>query len=210
MGLFRYTVLRYPERFAEICALRRLAYGEAGKSGPDAVDTDLPDERDLEARVVVGLRGETLLSSIRLNLPMVGSRLHSTCRLRGDLNQLPRQADTSECGWGCVHPDYKGRGLLWELAAHMVLAARRMGRPYVLSGTDAAVWPMWQRVGYRKTDVTYTGALSGNRYWVMVLDLEEVLSGERSLGRRFAAALENARQRLKSAATADEVSWFGV
>lgn len=204
----RFTVLRYPQHFEEIRALRRLAYGRAGKSGPDPIRLEGPDRRDLESRVVAGwvgqnLDNETLVTSIRLNRPVPGPRLHHTCRLRGEVSTLPAVDSTTECGWGCVHPEFHGRGLVWELAAHMVLAARQMGRPYVISGTDAQVWPMWERTGFRRTGAMYTGAVSGNDYWVMVLDIDAVLTGRQRLGRRFAATLDATRDRLGDAETVE-------
>ena len=172
-----FSIVGYPERRREILALRRAAYAASGKCGPDNATEENIDPRDFRAANVIAEVEGRIVASVRLTPPLPGPILQPSCALRGPTDQLPAHSDFVEASWGCIHSEFQGQGLLWQLSAHMLVAADTFGRPYLLIGSDRQIWRHWQRCGFRKTGVTYRGTLSGNEYFVVTLNLNEVLAG---------------------------------
>lgn len=190
-GPARFSVVRYPERFPEILKLRRTAYQAAQKFGPDTAESEENEEadpRNLRSLTVIAEVAGQIVGSLRLTPPLPGPILHHTCKFSEPVQGLPPRSDFIEASWACVHPGHQGKGLFWYLAAYMVLVTEQLGKPYLVGGTDASMWPNWRRCGYRKTGSTYRGALSDNTYWVMYLDVEEILAG-RNIAPEFARVL---------------------
>lgn len=187
----RFSVIPYPERLSEIVELRHLAYTAANKLGPgtvETVETEEADPRNRQATLVIAEDGEQIVASVRLTPPLAGPLFHHNCRFDGPVHGLPPRPEFLESAWACIHPDHQGKGLYWELVAHMVLAAKRLGKKYLVGGTTAHLWPNWRRCGYRNTGTRYTGVLSTTELWVVVLDVEEVLAGH-NIAPEFARVL---------------------
>lgn len=185
----QFSVVRNPERSAEVDELRRIAYGEAGKSGPGSLEAgEVIDPRDLQAFVVIAEVAGRVVGSVRVIPPMPGPILHPECRLRGDTSSLPPRSGLAEGGWGCVHPDYQGQGLFWQLAAHMLLLGRDLGGTHLVAGSDVDLWPYWRRCGFSKTGVSYLGVHSGTEHAVMVIGLDALTSG-RNMAPEFSRVL---------------------
>ncbi|MEM9556310.1 MAG: GNAT family N-acetyltransferase [Acidobacteriota bacterium] len=187
----RFRTLRFPERLADIVELRRVAYTAAGKLGPDveeSIEVEMADPRNLRAVLVVAEEEEQIVGSVRLTPPLPGPLFHSTCRFDGPVQGLPSRSDFLESAWACIHPSQQGQGLFWHLVAHMVLAAKRLGKPYLVGGTAENLWPNWRRCGYRKLGSRYIGALSATELSVVILKVEEVLAG-RNIASQLARSL---------------------
>ncbi len=187
-GAIRYSVVRYPERFPEILKLRRAAYAADHKDAGYDSDDAVTGPRDLQATVVIAESAGRIIGSERLNPPISGPILYRNCRPEGPLHKLPPKSEFLEMSWGCIHPDHQGRGLFRSLSAHNLIAAEKFGRPYLLAGSSAKLWPFWRQCGYRKTGVTYRGAVTGIEHSVNLLDLAAVLAG-RNIAPEFARVL---------------------
>lgn len=189
--LIRYRVVQYPERLDEVLALRRAAYGAAQKHGPDDAESaegDGADPRNLRSSTVIAELEGQIIGSLRLAPPLPGPLLHHTCEFAEPVKGLPPRTEFIEASWACVHPAHQGKGLFWSISAYMVLVAKQLGKPYLVGGTDADMWRNWKRCGFRKTGSTYLGAISRNRYWVMLLNVDEVLAGH-NIAPEFARVL---------------------
>ena len=171
----RFSLVRCGERAEELRDLRRAAYGCAGKSGPERPDSDQSDPRDDRAMMILAEVGGRLVGSLRVIPPGPGPILHPQCRLEGDLGTLPPFSEIAEGGWGCVHPDFGGRGLFWQLSARMFTVAHEFGANWLIAGSDAQLWQFWQRCGFRKTGITYRGVYSKAPYSMMIANIADVL-----------------------------------
>lgn len=168
-------VSRSLARLPEILELRRLAYGTARKISSDATPFDLADPRDWGSTFITAEVDGRLVGSLRLCRPLPGPLLDVDYRFEGSFDTLPHRGDLMESSRACIHPDFQGQGLCWRLAAHMLLAAKDLGRPYLLGACTSELWNYWRRCGFRKTGVT---ARSGDsEFSVILLDVEDALTG---------------------------------
>ena len=186
----RFDVLRFPDRWPELLELRRAAYVADGLVSPETNAADLYDPRDDRAAVVVAQSQGRLVGSLRLTPSLeAGPILHHTCQFAEPVRGLPDKSEYLEVSRVCVIPEHRGHGLLWELAARMVILAREQGKRFLVGGIRPGLWPYWQRCGYRKTGVTYRQmGFGGIEHEVGILDVEETLTG-RSLDPKFARVL---------------------
>ena len=176
----RFTTVPYPERLGEILELRRAAYEAARKLGDDPARADEDqawDPRNPGSTTLLAEMDGRLVGSLRLSHPLAGSFLHHSYRFDGPLTNLPPRSEILEGSWACVHPEYQGQGLFWQLAARMVQFAQDQGKAYLLGGADDGMWPTWQRCGYRETGLTYQGRLTGTPHRLMLLDVAAVSEG---------------------------------
>ncbi len=168
-------VTRSLRRLPEILELRRLAYSAAGKIPADATAFDLADPRDWGSTFITAEVSGRLAGSLRLCRPLPGPLLDVDYRFDGSLDALPGRDEMMESGRACVHPDFQGQGLFWRLAAQMLLAAKDLGRPYLLGACTPQLWSYWRRCGFRETGVT--AHHREVELSVILLDLESALTG---------------------------------
>lgn len=170
--------VRYPHRIEELLALRRAAYGAADKAGPDTATKALDDPRNVRAETVTVELGDRIIGSERLTPWLPGPILHHSCTLSDTTPGLPPRDQTLEASWACVHPDFMGRRIGWFVAAHALCIGRLGGARYLLGAADDQMWPFWRRCGFYRIDASYTGAISGNTYRVVVCDMDSALAGD--------------------------------
>ncbi len=174
----RFDVLAYPERIDQILELRRIANCAAGQLAAHFRAAEPFDPRDLEASNVVAEVGGRIVGTLRLSPPLEGFILNQANPCLGPVSGLPESSETLETAWASIHPSYNGQGILWHLAAHMVLTAKRRGIPFLVGGTNPSMWRFWQRCGYRKTGIPYISRNAPDiRYLVIVMDVEAVIAG---------------------------------
>lgn len=177
MSETRFSVLSYPERIDEVLELRRTAQCAAKQIAAHTLADDLFDRRDLRASIGVAEIGGRIVGTMRLTPPLEGRFLHEDNRCIGPIVGLPSAAEYLELSKACVHPDYQGQGILWQLTAHMLVLANKLAKPYLIAGANASMWHFWKRCGFRKTGTSYVGPhIPGVKYALMVLDLEEVMA----------------------------------
>lgn len=187
-GPTRFDVVRYPERLPEILELRRVAFGAAGKIAPGTPAAELVDSRDLRSSIVIAQSAGHLVGSLRLTPALPGSVLGQP-ELVGPLPGLPATSEYLECSRACIHPDHQGEGLCWDLAAHMLTTARKLGKPYLVAAIAPDLWRFWWRCGYRKTGIPYINvAFRGHENEVGVLDVAAALEG-RTIDAKLARVL---------------------
>ncbi len=173
-----FSRVRYPERLSEILELRRTAYLAARKIAGTASAHEMLDRHDLRAWIVAAESAGRIIGCTRLTPPLPGAVLGQPA-LGESVPGLPPKSDYLESARACIDPEYQGSGLSWHLAAHMLIAARRLGKPYLIAGIDASLWNFWSRCGYRKIGVSYENTVfSGIEHEVGVLDVEAALAGD--------------------------------
>ncbi len=185
----RFSVLAYPERLNEILELRRVANAAADQLAPDISAAQLLGPRELAASNVVAEINGRLVGTVRLAPPIEGFLLNHANPTLGPVRGLPKSSEYLETAWAAVHPKYHGRGILWRLAAHMVITAQQCGKPFLVGGCNPSMWRFWQRCGYRETGIPYIGRNSPYvQYSVILMDVEAVLAG-RGIAPQLAQAL---------------------
>ena len=96
-------------------------------------------------------------------------------RIHGFDGNVPLRDDPGlgEASRLCVAPHFRGRGLFWVLGDHMVTVARDLRIRCLFGGATEALWPIWERFGFRYLGVSYPFAsLNGMVHRLMTLDIE--------------------------------------
>ncbi len=186
----RFDVITYPDRIDEILALRQIANCAADQLAPDTSTAELFDARDLEASHVVAEMDDQIVGTVRLASPLEGFLLNSANPCVEPVSGLPNSSEYLETAWAAIHPNYQGRGLLWHLAAHLVVTAKQRGKPFIVGAANPGMWRFWQRCGYRKMDVPYFGR-SGRapEFSLIISDVDAAITG-RDIAPPLAQALK--------------------
>lgn len=185
----KYAVVPYPQRIAEVLEVRRIARSTANQIAPDVSAVEMLDDRDLSASIGIAEIDGRIVGTMRMTLPLGETVLHHANRYLNPVVGLPPKAEYLELSRACVHPDYQGRGILWQLTAHMLIAARATGKPFLVAGANARMLPYWQRCGFRTTGTVYEIPTAPKvDHFLLVLDVEEVCAG-RGIDPKLARAL---------------------
>src|SRR5262245_56890819 len=119
---------KYQDVAEELRMLRHRAYAQDEKISPEQRPEDFTDDWDARSTVLLAFMGRRLAGSVRV-IPNVN--VNEIRSVHGFAGPVPIPIEGSfalgEASRLCVDPDARGRGLFWELAAEMILAASDLG-----------------------------------------------------------------------------------
>jgi hypothetical protein len=174
---FDFGSVRTEEEYAEVLALRRLAYIHAKKVAPDASPEQMGDEFDARSRIITARYRGRLIGSTRV----VFAR-SETDRLKHDdyvelPAWLPPRTEIIESSKTCTHPDFRGNDLFYSLLKHMALVTFQARRRWLLMSCTDGLRPLYKKLGCKDVGVTYVHPTMGIKHHVMIGDVLSMLVG---------------------------------
>lgn len=174
---FDFGSVRSEEEYAEVLALRRLAYIHAKKISPEATPEQMGDEFDARSRIVTARYRGRLIGSTRV----VFAR-SETDRLKHDdyvelPAWLPPRTEIIESSKTCTHPDFRGNDLFYSLLKHMALVTFQARRRWLLMSCTDGLRPLYKKLGCKDVGVTYVHPTMGIKHHVMIGDVLSMLVG---------------------------------
>jgi N-acyl amino acid synthase FeeM len=174
---FDFACATTEEEYAEVLALRKLAYVHAKKVSPDVPDARMGDEFDAQSRIIVARHQGRLVGSTRV----VFARTDAD-RLKHDdyvklPGWLPPRTEMIESSKTCTHPDFRGNDLFASVLKQMAIVTLGSGRRWLLMSCTDSLRPLYKKLGCRDVGVTYVHPTMGLRHHVMIGDVVSMVCG---------------------------------
>lgn len=175
--LLDFSYVKNKAQYEQVLELRKLAYSSVGKIEEDIDSAEMADEYDARARILTVKHQDRIVGSVRL---MFHNDYDETDHARyvSYPDSLPSITKVAEASRLCVDPSQRGSDIGYELLNHMFLTSLKSDRRYVLSGAAKKEMKFYEKVGWRKTGITYQNeALGGVEHELMLLDVYDVALG---------------------------------
>ncbi len=179
--LIKFRSMRTHDQYLEVLKLRRSAYLSAGKIDKNCTDGDLASDLDRKSRIVLAYHHERLVGTVSLLFPDRENMILDTEKTftGGYPIRLPLKQTMIEVARLCITPDYRATDILHGIFEQIYRILITSGREYILSSTDDRMWPLYRRIGFKKTGMSYDHpVLKGIRHHVMLLHKDSLLFGK--------------------------------
>lgn len=156
-----FTYVRSDDEYQEVLQLRKLAYARARKVSKDTSPEVLSDVYDSRSRILIGRYRGTIVATARIVFPDINDPLEH----EEDITipkDFPRRDQLVEMSRVCTHPDYRGSDLLFGLFHHALLTILQSRRRWILASSITKLWPLYDKMGFKKTGLSYNNRLFGN------------------------------------------------
>lgn len=173
--------------YAEVLALRRMAYVGAGKMHHSVSLNQLQCCTDSFSTHVVAYQDQALIASVTLAFAEREDQLLDTERpLPGGYPKpgVPPKSTFAELARLCVHPLHQGGDFLFHLFIRSYQVILERGRSYALTSATRHRLKFYQSLGFRSTGLTYAHPdLGGEEHTI-------ILVGQADVNRRLRNHLE--------------------
>lgn len=174
---FDFSSVGTEEEYAEVLALRRLAYVHARKVSPEAPPAQMGDDFDSCSRIITARYRGRLVGSTRVVFPRT-----DTDRLKHDdyvllPAWLPPRSEIIESSKTCTHPEFRRGDLFYSLLKQMAIVTLGAGRRWLLMSCTDGLRPLYRKLGCVDVGVTYVHPTMGLRHHVMIGDVLSMLVG---------------------------------
>lgn len=168
----RFRFIKSAEEYQEVLKLRFKAYQLAGKVAEGKTPADMAAPLDHLSRILVAYHGDKVVSSISIAFPDSEELILDTERAfpGGYPKKIPPKTECVEIARLCTDPDYRGSDLLLRVFEHTYKTLQCGGRKYILTSTDDKLWPLYKKLGFKKTGMNYAHPfLAGRIHHVIVV-----------------------------------------
>lgn len=153
---FRFRYVKTHEEYIEVLKLRYQAYREAGKVTESSSAADMATVFDRKSRILVAYHGDVIAASCMVAFPKGDEVLESEGFLENGYNfELPPRDNLLEIARLCTLSDYRGADLLKRMFEHIYKLMITSGREYIITSCDEKLWPLYFRLGFKKTGQFY-------------------------------------------------------
>jgi hypothetical protein len=165
------------EEYAEVLALRRLAYVHAKKVAPDSPLENMGDEFDARSRIVTARYRGRLVGSTRVVFAKTdGDRLKHDDYVQLP-DWLPPRTQIIESSKTCTHPDFRGSDLFYSLLKQMAIVTLGAQRRWLLMSCTDSLRKLYKKLGCVDVGVTYVHPTMGIKHHVMLGDVLSMVVG---------------------------------
>lgn len=168
---FRFRYVRNEEEYYKVLELRKSAYELAGKVSANKKIEEMAAPLDHLSRILVAFHGEKLVASVAIAFPDRDDLLLDTERTfaGGYPEPIPRKTKLIEISRLCTDPDYRRSDLVFRMFEYIVKTLHCGNRQYFLTSTDSNLWPLYKRIGFKKTGMKYAHPyLNGLQHHVLL------------------------------------------
>lgn len=172
---FRYV--KTQEDYEQVLKLRYKAYAGAGKVLPGKTHLDMAAPLDPISRIIAAYAGEKIVATVAIAYPDSEEIVLDTERpfVNGYPKAVPPKTDSIEVARLCTDPEYRRGDLLVRMLEHSYRAMRCGNRKHVITSTDDKLWPLYRKIGFRKTGMVYNHPyLAGLRHHVITISYDQV------------------------------------
>ena len=146
--------------FVSVLRLRHVAYAAVGKVDASLPPTCMEDAFDRDAACLMAEHHGRLVGTARLVLPRPGALTEYD-----DYVSLPPSMDRRHLAVLsriATHAEYRGGDLLYSLVLRCLARAWKAGRRTVLGGCTEGLFRVYERVGAKRTGLTFAHAALGD------------------------------------------------
>lgn len=168
---FRFRFVRTQEEYEAVLDLRYQAYLEAGKIDATKTPADMAAPLDPKSRILVCYHGDRIVASVAISFPSHDDEVLDTERafVGGYPKPMPPKTQMVEISRLCTDSDYRKTDLLNRMFEYTYKVTVCGDRDYITTSTDAKLWPLYKKLGFKKTGMSYAHPyLSGLEHHVIV------------------------------------------
>lgn len=168
---FRFRFVKTQEEYEAVLRLRYQAYLEAGKIDVSKTPADMAAPLDPKSRILVCYHGDRVVASVAISFPSDDHELLDTERAfaGGYPKPMPPKTQMVEISRLCTDSDYRKTDLLTRMFEYTYKVTVCGDRDYITTSTDAKLWPLYKKLGFRKTGMSYAHPyLSGLEHHVII------------------------------------------
>jgi len=165
---------RYVETHAdyiEVLKLRYEAYLDAGKVDRSKKPANMAATLDSKSRILMVKHQGKLIASVAISFPDSNDLILDTEKALagGYSKEIPEKIKMVEIARLCTHPEYRKGDLLHRVFEHVYKIFVTSGREYIITSCDDKLWPLYSKLGFRKTGLQYNHiALSGLLHHIII------------------------------------------
>lgn len=177
-----FCTIKNSSLFSAVMKLRYEAYRVDDRLTWQHSWADMHDQWDTRSVIIAAILEGKPIGSVRvtvhtckdeLSYPMVPLAFD-----KPETSVIQNPAHYVEASRLCISPDWRGKGLWYFLAAHMIRVGHKSGRRYIVGSAIDELLPTWTKVGFCKTGHRYFNEDIGGRiHEMMILDIPQVLEG---------------------------------
>ena len=172
-----FSFVKTADEYREVLELRKLTYGACGK-----IDNDLPAEKtgdifDTRSRILTARHHGTLVGSLRLMFhdPEDTTEHEQFVKLP---ENFPRKDEIVEVTRVCTRPDYRGSDLFYALMKQLPIIVLQSKRRWLLGSATTSLMPIYKKIGYEGTNITYSHKDLGNEpHEILLGDIPKITAG---------------------------------
>ena len=161
--------------YIEVLKLRARSYTWV-TDGDESQHLVMADEFDARSRIIIARRNGKAVGSFRLVFHNVDDQLeqqkHATLP-----EDFPRNDELLEITRICTDPSYRGTDLFYVVAKHSLIGVLQAGRRWGVSACTDNLWPLYQKMGFRKVGVTYEIPGHGVKVHTILCDIPAIIRG---------------------------------
>jgi hypothetical protein len=154
---FKFRFIKTEKEYEEVLKLRFLAYKEAGKVSEGKTHVDMAAPLDCFSRIMGVYHFDKLIGSVAIGFPPSDKILLDIERgfPGGFPKKIPPKTQIVEISRLCTHPEYRRTDLLVRMFEYTYKTVHCGQRGYYLTSTDDKLWPLYRRLGFKKTGMNY-------------------------------------------------------
>ena len=172
----KFRFIKTDDEYIEVLKLRFKAYQLAGKVADGRTYSDMASPLDHVSRILVAYHGNRIVASIAIAFPETDDTVLDTERAfpNGYPKRVPQKTDSIEIARLCTDPEYRGSDLLLRIFEHTYKTMQCGGRKNIITSTDDKTWPLYKRLGFKKTGMKYAHPyLSGLVHHVITIHVDQ-------------------------------------
>lgn len=167
--------VRNDEDYVDVLKLRARCYKWV-TGGDESQYLKLADEYDARSRIMVARRQGQAIGSFRLVFHNIEDQLEQQRHVELP-EDFPRNDELLEITRICTDSEYRGSDLFYFIAKHSIVAALQAGRRWGVSACTDQLWPLYQKLGFKKVGRSYEVPGHGVTVHVIIVDIPAIIRG---------------------------------
>jgi hypothetical protein len=152
-----FRFLETMEEYAQVLALRRSAYVDAGKKSGDTQAEDMSLAKDRNSRILCAYHDETLVACAAITFPMRDDEILRSEASFPDgkypIAHLPK-TELLEVNSLCTHKEYRRGDLLQAMFEQIAMIFVLSGRSCIMNLVEKSLLPVYLGIGFQDTGKT--------------------------------------------------------
>lgn len=172
-NLVDYGFVENKTDMAEVAELRRMTYGKTDKVNAQTKFTDAFDEK---SKILIVRHHQRIIASVRIFYPT--SKNEPLEHQQYDIDfpsNFPTNTEIAEMMRLCTHEAYRKSDLLLGILEFAAIDILQENRKYVLGCAEKKLLPLYLKLGFRNTRITYpNSSLNNMLHHVILMDIEAI------------------------------------
>ena len=171
-----YQFLKSEEDYDQVLDLRLQAHSAGSTIANDLKSADMGDIYDSNSRIVIGKYKGRVIASARIHFNLLEEQMEHERHLIWPTD-LPRRDQIFELTRVCTHPEFRSNDLLASMLRFIATTCLQPQRPWVLVSSTDALLPFYEKIGLKRTGLSYDHPVFQGNQNVLLSNAYDILLG---------------------------------